>query len=119
MTNPLSYTEGAPGIQDPNGIQAPNQTAGGKTKINKSAPSVDSREQHINGDKVSLNGMAPGGENSSGIPAAQPIPIMTFGDPNDTAIDFKDGSNIDTVSIIGGGQDVERYGFDTTDKDNR
>lgn len=99
------------GMQDPNGMQAPNQSAGGKTKINPTDMSgADSRNQHINGDKVSLNGMAPSGENSSGIPAAQPIDPLTFGDPNDTALDFKDGPGLDTVSITDG-PDVERHGF--------
>lgn len=38
--------------------------------------------------------MAPSGENSSGIPAAQPITPMTYGDPNNTAVDHKDGFSL-------------------------
>jgi hypothetical protein len=97
------------GMSDPNNMQAPNQSAGGKTKIKPSESSVDSRDQHINGDKVSLNGMAPSGENSSGIPAAQPIDPLTFGDPNDSALDFKDG--MDPNSVDPSGPDIERHGF--------
>lgn len=50
--------------------------------------------------------MAPSGENSSGIPAAQPIDPLTFGDPNNTATDKKD-------NYIPSGPEVDtkRYGF--------
>jgi len=76
----------------------------GKTKITPTGPSADSRDQHINGDKVSYNGLAPSGENSSGIPAAQPIDPLTYGDPNDSAVDAKDGYSVT-------GTDEERHGF--------
>lgn len=91
------------GMQDPNNSIAPNQSAGGKTKVQPTEQSVDSRDQHINGDKVSFNGMAPDG-NSSGIPAAVPIDPLTYGDPNDTAVDHKDGYSTT-------GADEERHGF--------
>jgi len=106
------------GMSDPNGTLAPNQSAGGATKINKtdmSGPSSDvSGYGHMSASLKDV-GQAPGNGsgvitdnngqgNSSGIPAAQPIPVMTFGDPNDTAVDFRDGYK-ET------GSDVSRYGF--------
>ncbi len=72
------------GMSDPNNMAAPDQSAGGKTKIRPTEQSVDSRDQHINGSDVSLNGSAPSGENSSGIPAASPITPMVYGDPNNS-----------------------------------
>ncbi len=81
------------GMYDP-GTSSPNQSAGGKTKIQPSADAPHAGEQvgygYMSPDLKNV-GMAPSGENSSGIPAAQPISIMTYGDPNNTAVDAKDG----------------------------
>lgn len=81
------------GMQDPNGMQAPNQSAGGKTKINKTdlsdLPSVDGYG-YMSPDIKNVAPPITSGDNSSGIPAAQPIPIMTSGDPNNTALDADD-----------------------------
>jgi hypothetical protein len=74
------------GMSDPNNTEAPNQSAGGKTKISPtdlSGPSGTPMHS-VNGEQVLLNGDAPSGENSSGIPAATPITPLTYGDPNNT-----------------------------------
>ena len=68
ITNPLAYPNG---LQDPNNMVTADQAAGGKTKIQPTDQTgADSRNQHINGEQVSLNGEAPNGANSSGIPEA-------------------------------------------------
>lgn len=105
--------------------------SGGKTKVNTSdasGPSYAGTQGYgfnVNDPSTEIQGGAPGNGsgvitdnngqgNSSGIPAAQPIPIMTFGDPNDTGLDFRDGLNPDSVTIQGGGKgDIKRYGFDS------
>lgn len=85
------------GMSDPNGMQAPNQSAGGNTKVSptsKEGASYQGTSGYgfmTNDPSMKIQGEAPSGENSSGIPAAQPIEPMTFGDPNNTAIDAKDG----------------------------
>lgn len=81
------------GMSDPNGTGAPNQSAGGKTKIRPSADTAPyngtSGYGYMTSDsKMKIEGMAPSGENSSGIPAAQPITPMTFGDPNMSVGEF-------------------------------
>lgn len=117
-------------MSDPMGTNSPDQSAGGKTKIrptDKSGSSYQGTNGYgfmVNGEKVMPNGGAPGNGNgsitdnngqgnSSGIPAAQPIPIMTFGDPADTGLDFKDGMDRNTVTIQGGGTN-DIAGYDIT-----
>jgi hypothetical protein len=77
-------------MYDP-GTNAPNQSAGGKTKIQPSADAPHAGENmgygYMSPDLKNV-GTAPSGENSSGIPAAQPITPQTFGDPNGSAGDF-------------------------------
>ena len=77
MGNPLSFE-----VQDPNNTAAPDQSAGGKTKIRPTEQSVDSREQVINGADV-----RPGNGGSEMPKAAEIIP-ETYGDPNNTAGEF-------------------------------
>lgn len=93
--NPLDYPNG---VQDPNNMQAPDQSAGGKTKITptdmsgeggKPMHTIPSQMEGSDG-QVAYNGQT-SGENTSGIPAAQPIEPMMYGDPNNTAVDHKDG----------------------------
>lgn len=91
------------------------QFTGGRTKIKQSATPAHPTEQTGYGymSPALKNVGYATGENTSGIPAAQPINPMTFGDPNDTSLDFRDGSNPNTVTIQGGGVgDIARYGFD-------
>jgi len=79
------------GMSDPMGTAAPNQSAGGKTKISSSADAPHPTEQVGYGymsPELKNVGTAPSGENSSGIPAAQPITPQTFGDPNGSAGKF-------------------------------
>ena len=94
-----------------NGGETPNY---GKSKITKSADAPHPSEQvgygYMSPDLKNV-GMAPSGENSSGIPAAQPIDPITFGDPNDTTLDFKD--TLETGAIGGKGGDISKRGFDT------
>lgn len=103
------------GMQDPNGMQAPNQSAGGKTKVNPTQMDGMQSMSAVEGygymsPDLKNVGMAPSGENSSGIPAAQPIPIMTFGDPNDTGLDFRDGADKNSVTVKGGDKgDIAGY----------
>lgn len=106
------------GTSDPMGTNAPNQSAGGATKVNKTDMSGPSSEVsgygHMSPDLANV-GQAPGNGsgvltdnngqgNSSGIPAAKPIEPMTFGDPNHTAIDAKENSTL-------GAGETERHGF--------
>lgn len=52
---------------------------------------------------------------SASLPVAPTVDVMTFGDPNDTSLDFKDGSNPNTVTLGGGkSNDISRYGFNQT-----
>lgn len=125
------------GMKDPNNSaqsnlpgESPMVGPGGKTKINPTDQSGVTSQNGgygymINGDKVMPNGGAPGNGNgsitdnngqgnSSGIPAAQPINPLTFGDPADTGLDFRDGMNPNSVVIQGGGtNDIKKYGFDS------
>lgn len=90
------------------------QFTGGSTKIQPSATAPHAGEQVGYGymsPELKDVGFAPSGENSSGIPAAQPIDPLTFGDPNDTAMDFKDGQGINTYNLTG--KDYEKHGFET------
>lgn len=63
----------------------------GKVKIKPSADDPHPTEQvgygYMSPDLKNV-GMAPSGQNSSGIPAAQPITPQTYGDPNGSAGDF-------------------------------
>lgn len=105
-------------VKDPNNTaidmdEASNMSMG-KTKISPtdmSGPSSQVAGYGYMSSDLKNVGMAPSGENSSGIPAAQPINPLTFGDPNDTGMDFKDGSGINTYSLTG--KDYEKHGFDT------
>ena len=110
-------------IRDPNNSaqsNLPGESAmvgpGGKTKISptqKDGESYNGTKGYgfmTNSPTMQSQGMAPDGDNSSGIPAAQPIPIMTFGDPMDTGLDFRDGQDRNTVTIQGGGKgDISGY----------
>lgn len=107
-------------MSDPGNTQAPNQSAGGKTKIvptDMSGPSDGNSGYGFmtNNQSMQIQGGAPGNGNgsltdnngtgnSSGIPAAQPIDPLTYGDPNDSAIDHKDGFSPTGI-------DEERHGF--------
>jgi hypothetical protein len=87
------------GMQDPNnssflGTVNEGPFAGkdtpsyGKSKITKSADAPHPSEQVGYGymsPALKDVGMAPSGENSSGIPAAQSIIPMTSGDPNNSS----------------------------------
>jgi hypothetical protein len=89
-----------------NGKQTPDY---GRSKITKSADAPHPTEQVGYGymsPALKDVGMAPSGENSSGIPAAQPIDPITFGDPNDTSLDFRD-------NYMEQGTEVTKRGFDT------
>jgi len=92
---------------DPN---TPNQSAGGATKIkptSKDGASYQGTSGYgfmVNSGPTGMPTMAPSGENSSGIPAAQPIDPITFGDPNDTAVDANDSGTTQ-------GTDIFRRGF--------
>lgn len=106
------------GTSDPMGTGAPNQSAGGKTLIRPSnTPPHDGEQVGYGYMSPALKdvGQAPGNGNgtltdnngqgnSSGIPAAQPIEPMTYGDPNNSAIDHKDGFSPDGIG-------ESRYGF--------
>lgn len=100
--------------------ESPMVGPGGKTKIVPTSKDGDSYQGTIgygfmvNGAVTKSQGGAPGNGNgsitdnngtgnSSGIPAAQPIEPLVFGDPNDTGLDFKDGTSRDTVTIQGAG----------------
>lgn len=97
------------GIVDPNHMQAPNQSAGGATKVNKTdlsgpsgvqqganfADSSQSSKDFFMPSPAPGNGSGAltdnkGTGNSSGIPAATPVEPLLFGDPNNTAVDYKD-----------------------------
>ncbi len=94
------------GVTDPNNsaldMDDSNVPSTGKTKISptdKSGPAYSGTQGYgfdVADPELKIQGMAPSGENSSGIPAAQPIPIMTYGDPNNTAIDKKDGFGLES-----------------------
>ena len=105
------------GMSDPSNTNPSNPSAGGNTKIQPSNTPAHPTEQvgygYMTSDsKMKIDGFAPSGENSSGIPAAQPINPITFGDPNDSSVDFRDGMSIDTIDIAGKNDYVKR-GFDT------
>ena len=85
--------------------ESPMVGPGGKTKISASADAPHAGEQ------VGYGYMSPDLKNvgtpptGTTLPIAQPIPIMTFGDPADTSIDAKDAYSPT-------GSDISRYGFD-------
>jgi hypothetical protein len=93
----------------------------GKTKISKtdlSGPSGKPQGANYDDSMASskeffMPSMAPTGENSSGIPAAKSTDPLTFGDPNDSSLDFRDGSDPNTVTIPGKSGDIERHGFES------
>lgn len=82
---------------------------GGKSKITKtdmsgaSSAGMQGYGFMTNDASMKIQGMAPDG-NSSGIPAAKPISPITYGDPNDSAIDHKDGFSPTGI-------DETRHGF--------
>ena len=84
------------GTSDPMGTNAPLQSAGGKTKVSPTSqegPSYQGANGYgfmTNDASMKIQGEAPSGQNSSGIPAAQPIQPLTYGDPNQTAMDAQD-----------------------------
>jgi hypothetical protein len=79
------------GMSDPGGTNPSNPSAGGKTKIQPSADAPHAGEQVGYGymsPELKDVGTAPSGENSSGIPAAQPITPEIYGDPAKSAGEF-------------------------------
>lgn len=74
-------------MQDPNYTCAPNQNAGGASKIRTTEQSGKSYEGHTgygfmtNGEDLKT-GVKP---NPHSLPIAQPIPIMTHGNPGNTS----------------------------------
>ncbi len=79
------------GMSDPGGTFPTNQSAGGNTKVTPTSREGASYQGTsgygfmTNDPSMKIQGMAPSGENSSGIPAAQPIIPLTSGDPNHIA----------------------------------
>lgn len=117
-TNPLDYPNG---MQDPanTSVEEDGSFRGGRTKVNPTdmsgesgrptgAYSTESLPSQMEGTsgKIAYNGMAPNGENSSGIPAAQAVDPITFGDPNNTAVDFKENH-------MPSGENYTKRGFNT------
>lgn len=106
------------GMSNPNNSAVTNASAGGKTLIRPSATAPHVGEQVGYGymsPALKDVGQAPGNGsgvmtdnngqgNSSGIPAAQPVPVMTYGDPNNSAIDKKEDFSPDGIG-------ESRYGF--------
>lgn len=109
------------GMSDPMGSLAPNQSAGGATKVNptsKEGPAYQGTQGYgfmTNDPSMKIQGGAPGNGNgkitdnngqgnSSGIPAAQPIDPITYGDPNNSAVDAKENH-------VPGGMGETRRGF--------
>lgn len=63
-------------------------------------------------------GYVPTIDNSVSLPVAGAVDPLTFGDPNDTSLDFKDGMDQNTVTIRGGETgDITNYGFDKPSMD--
>ncbi len=110
--NPTDSSLPEIGMSNPNNsaFMEQGQFTGGKTKIrptSKDGTSYQGTSGYgfmTNDASMKAQGFAPSGENSSGIPAAQPIDPITFGDPNDTAVDANDHGTTQ-------GSDVTRRGF--------
>lgn len=100
--------------------------AGGATKIKKTDMSGPGGQPIYTVPEGSWPGTlnasdkVPARRDGVSLPVAAAIDPMTFGDPNDSAEDFKDGPDINTVELGNGKKgDISRYGFGSTDADNK
>lgn len=110
------------GLSDPNRT-SPNLIEGGsfnipmngafkKTKTDMSGPSGQATGSNYEESISSMKARMPERINDVSLPQAKEIDVLTFGDPNDTSLDFKDGKNPNTVTIRGGAVgDITHYGF--------
>lgn len=102
-TSPLEIAGGGPF----KGKSVPDYGQFKGSKTDRSGESYQGQQGYgfmTNDASMKIQGNAPSGQNSSGIPAAKPITPMTYGDPNDSAVDSKDGFSPTGI-------DTERYGF--------
>lgn len=110
-TSPMEIVGGGPFA----GGDVPQFGAFKNTKTDMSGPSGMMSQQYA-GNETGLDSsesmMHPTQSDSTSLPVAGTVNPMTFGDPNDTSLDFKDGSDPNTVTIGGGeSNDISRYGF--------